>query len=109
MFIIPMILIILCNELVIKIIWTKHANERFWERALIYGLTKTELEEIIIKQKVRIPQGFDTKYNKNKFQTIGAVGKNFFTIEKAEDKNKIIVITLWESKESEIELWHSRK
>ena len=87
MFITLFTLIILCNDFVIKIIWTKHANERFWERALIYGLTKTELEEIIIKQKVRIAQGFDTKYNKNKFQTIGIVANNFFTIEKAEWQN----------------------
>jgi hypothetical protein len=109
MFLIPLILVIFCSDYVINIFWTRHASERFWERALLYGITKTEFEEIIRKQEVRLNQGFDAKYNKQKFQTIGVIAKHFFTIEKAEDKKEIVVITLWESKESEITVWYSKR
>lgn len=83
--------------------------ERFLERALLYGFTRTEIEEIIKKQQVRVDCGFDGKYGAKKFETIGVVVNKFFTIEKAEDKKKIIVITLWESDKKEVEIWFSKQ
>ncbi|MFH1256961.1 MAG: hypothetical protein V1494_06765 [Candidatus Diapherotrites archaeon] len=92
-----------------EVIWTVHALERFTERALLYGLSRTELEQIIRKQAVRIDCGFDEKYRKRKFETVGPVANKFFTVEKAEDKKTIIVITLWESGKKEVDLWLSRQ
>ncbi|MEK6957847.1 MAG: DUF4258 domain-containing protein [archaeon] len=92
-----------------EVFWTVHAKERFIERSLLHGFSRTELEEIIRKQQVRINKGFDQKYRKRKFETIGTVGKKFFTIQKAEDKKNIIVITLWESKDREVDLWLSKQ
>ncbi|MDD5163466.1 MAG: hypothetical protein PHD95_04630 [Candidatus ainarchaeum sp.] len=91
------------------IVWTQHAMERFLERALLYGFSRAEIEEIIRKQQVRIDCGFDEKYKTKKFETIGIVMNKFFTIEKAEDKKKIIVITLWESDKKEAELWLAKQ
>lgn len=83
--------------------------ERFTERALLYGLSRTELEMIIKKQEVRIGKGFDKKYGKDCFEAIGMVANKFFTLQKAEDKKSIIVITLWESSKKEAELWFSKQ
>ena len=88
-----------------EVFWTQHALERFTERALLYGLSRTELEMIIKKQAVRIKKGFDKKYRKDCFETIGMVANKFFTVQKAEDKKNIIVITLWESSKKEVDLW----
>ena len=92
-----------------EVFWTQHALERFIERGLLYGLSRTELEIIIKKQKVRIEKGFDEKYKKDCFETIGIVARKFFTVQKAEDKKKIIIITLWESSKKEVELWFSKQ
>ncbi len=92
-----------------QVFWSLHALERFTERALLYGFSRTEFEEIIKKQQVRIDGGFAEKYKKNKFETIGIVVNKFFTIEKVEDKNEIIVITLWESSKKEVDLWLSKQ
>ncbi len=94
---------------VVDVFWTQHARERFVERALLYNLSRTELEEIVRKQEVKIKHGFDKKYKKKKFETIGTINKKFFTIQKAEDKKKIIVITLWESNQKEVNLWLSKQ
>ena len=92
-----------------KIFWSNHAQERFVERALIYGFTRTEVEYLVSKQLVRIDKGFDKKYSTNKFETIGLVGKIYLTIEKAEDSKKIFIITLWESNKKEVDLWFSKQ
>ena len=92
-----------------NVFWTQHALERFTERALLYGFSRTELEQIIRKQKVRIRKGFDKKYNKDKFETVGMVLNKFFTVQKAEDKKNIVVITLWESGRKEVDLWFSKQ
>jgi len=93
----------------VNVFWTQHALERFTERALLYGFSRTELEQIIRKQKVRIRKGFDKKYNKDKFETVGMVLNKFFTVQKAEDKKNIVVITLWESGRKEVDLWFSKQ
>ncbi len=92
-----------------EVFWTQHALERFTERVLLYGLSRTELEMIIKKQKVRIEKGFDERYKKNCFETIGMVTNKFFTVQKAEDRKNIIVITLWESSKKEVEIWLSKQ
>jgi len=93
----------------VEVFWTQHALERFTERALLYGLSRTELEMIIKKQEVRIKKGFDKKFKKDCFETIGMIINKFFTVQKAEDKKKIIVITLWESSKKEVDLWFSKQ
>lgn len=92
-----------------EVLWTQHALERFTERALLYGLSRTELEYAIKKQEVRISKGFDEKYRKDCFEAIAMIASKFFTTQKAEDKKKIIVITLWESSKKEVELWFSKQ
>lgn len=76
---------------------------------MLHGFTRAEIEMVIKKQLVRLNKGFDEKYMKNKFETVGVVAGKFFTIEKAEDKKRIIVITLWESSKKEVELWFSKQ
>jgi len=93
----------------VEVFWTQHALERFTERTLLYGLSRTELEFVIKKQEVRISKGFDKKYRKECFETIGMVANKFFTVQKAEDKKKIIAITLWQSSKKEVELWFSKQ
>jgi len=83
--------------------------ERFAERALLYGFSRTELEMIIKKQEVRIGKGFDKRYGKDCFETIGLIASKFFTVQKAEGKKSIIVITLWESSKKEVDLWFSKQ
>ena len=91
------------------VFWSVHAKERFVERSLLYGFSRTELEQIIRKQQVRLDCGFDDKYGKQKFETIGVVNDKFFTVQKAEDRKNIIVITLWESSQKEVDLWLSKQ
>ncbi len=92
-----------------EIFWTSHAQQRFIERALIYGFSKADIDYLALKQLVRINKGFDEKYKTKKFETIGLAGKVFLTIQKAEDSKKIIIITLWESNKKEVELWLSKQ
>jgi hypothetical protein len=93
----------------VKIFWTSHAQKRFLERALIYGFNRGELDYLVLHQQVRIKKGFDKKYKTDKFETIGLVGKIYLTVQKAEDLQKIIVITLWESNKKEVNLWFSKQ
>lgn len=99
----------MCSDFVVEIFWTEHAVERFAERALLYGLGRSEIEFLVLKQFVRIERGFDEKYRTCKFETIGLAGKEFFTIQKAERKGKIIIITLWNSSQKEVDLWLSKQ
>jgi len=92
-----------------EVFWTQHALERFTERALLYGFSRTDLEQFIKKQEVRIRKGFDKKYNKEKFETVAMLFNKFFTVQKAEDKKNIVVITLWESSKKEADLWFSKQ
>lgn len=92
-----------------KISWTQHAKERYNERIIIQGISQIEIEQIAKKQEVRILEGFDKKYGKEKFKTIGKIAQRLFTIEKAEDKKNIYIITLWEADQKEEEVWNSKK
>ncbi len=92
-----------------NVFWTRPALERFIERALLYGFTRNEFELVIKKQEVRIEKGFDEKFKKEKFETIGVVASKFFTVQKAEAAKNIIVITLWESGQKEVDLWFSKQ
>ena len=89
----------------IEIKWTRHAQDRYIERILIYGISKIEIEEAIKKQEIRKNQGFAPEYDKTKFETIGQVAGKAFVIQKAEDSKEIIVITVWEVSKEEEKAW----
>ena len=79
--------------------WSRHAKQRFAERAAKYGLNYGELELEVKKQKVRLRE------EKNKFRTIFRVQDNILTAVKIESKDFIHVLTLWEANEEEAKLW----
>ena len=83
--------------------------ERFIERALLYRISRGDIEPMIERQEIRVERGFDEKYGLAKFETIGVVRKRFFTVQKAEDKSTIVVITLWESSRKEVGVWFSKR
>ena len=82
--------------------WTRHAKQRYAERAARCGLNYGELEQAIKKQEFRI------KELKDKIKTIFKIQNNFMTAVKTESKEQIYVLTLWESNEEEAELWKKR-
>ncbi|MEI7960824.1 MAG: hypothetical protein WCI04_00660 [archaeon] len=82
--------------------WSRHSKERFAERAAKNGLNYGDVEFEIKKQSVKIKQEDD------KFKTIFCVGKEFLTAVKAETRDYIHVLTLWESSESEVDLWKKK-
>jgi len=83
--------------------------ERFIERALLHNFERSEFEPQVKEQKVRIFEGIDHQFKKNKFKTIIEIANKFFTVQKAEDKEKIVIITLWESNKEEVDLWISNQ
>lgn len=91
------------------VFWKQHAKERFWERGLKHNLNYGEAELALKKQKVRVSEGFDKGYLTHKFKCIAKFGNVFITFEKAETKKAIYVITLWESNEKEVGLWHQKQ
>ena len=99
----------MCSEFVVKVLWKRHSEERYTERVLKHGFTKTEAEYIVRKQEVKTIKGYDKASQKDIVEAIGAIGGKLFTIQKLEDKNEIIIITLWESNEKEAEIWDLRK
>lgn len=88
-----------------NIFWSTHAEDRFLSRALIYGIQKEDIDAAVIHQKVRFGKGLDKKHKTQKFETIDKIKDYFFTIEKAEKEDMIYIITLWESKKKEVDLW----
>jgi uncharacterized membrane protein len=79
--------------------WSRHAKQRYAERAARCGLNYGELELAIKKQEFKI------KEIKDKVKTIFKIQDNFMTAVKIETKEFIHVLTLWESNEEEVELW----
>ena len=92
-----------------KLSWKKHAEERFLERVLKYNFMYGELDSVILHQRVRIPQGYDRKYGTDKYKVIEKVNDIMVTIEKAEYKDRIHVITLWEANKKEVEIWENHQ
>lgn len=90
-----------------KVLWSKHARERFLERLTKHDMTVDEVEVNVKEQKVRIDEGIDEEYQTHKYKTIFPVRDNMVTVEKAEDAH-IYILTLWESSEEEKILWKKR-
>lgn len=82
--------------------WSRHAKQRFAERAAKYGLNYGDLELEVKKQKVRIRE------EKNKVRTIFRIQDNILTVVKIESKDFIHVLTLWEANEEEAKLWKKK-
>ena len=60
--------------------WSRHAKEKFAERAVKYGINYGDIEFEVKKQKVKLHEG------KDKFRTIFRVGENILTAIKIEKK-----------------------
>jgi len=82
--------------------WSRHAKQRYAERAAKYGLNYGELELNIKEQKIKI------KEKNNKFKTIFKIGKNIMTAIKIDSKDFIYVLTLWEANEEEAKIWKTK-
>ena len=82
--------------------WSRHAKERFAERAARFGINYGEIELKVKKQEFRIKEA------KNKIRTIFSIEGIFLTAVKAETKKFIHVLTLWESNEEEVEKWKKK-
>ena len=82
--------------------WTEHAQQRFFERSLKYGLNYAEIDEQILKQKIKIKQ------SKNKIKTIFKVLDYYFTVIKEETSRAIYVVSIWESNDEEVKLWKTK-
>ena len=92
-----------------KLFWSQHAKERFWERILKHGFDYCEIEFSLKKQKVKTKKGFDERHKTEKIECIDKIRDVFLTFQKAEDKETIYVITLWESSQEEVKFWKSRR
>jgi len=86
-----------------RIGWSRHARERFFERSLKYGLNYGEVELNIKGQKVKVRQKHGT------IKTIFKIVDDFFTVVKEETRKYINVISIWESNEEEVKLWLKKK
>jgi hypothetical protein len=81
--------------------WTKHARLRYAERALKYNLTYGDLELELKKQRVKLKQN-------NNIKTIFQINNSFFTAIKKETNDYLLVLTVWESNEDEVDLWKKK-
>ncbi|PIU21014.1 MAG: hypothetical protein COT15_04570 [Candidatus Diapherotrites archaeon CG08_land_8_20_14_0_20_34_12] len=81
------------------VVWTRHAREKFLERSLKYDINYAEVDMHIKAQKVKQKQLHGT------IKTIFGLKDNIFTVIKEETKKLINVVSIWESDESEVELW----
>ena len=81
--------------------WGDHAITRFVERALLYGFNYGEFDVEILAQKVRFMEG-------NCIKTIFKIQEKYFTVVKKETKEYLFVVSLWESKASEVMLWKNK-
>ena len=86
-----------------RIVWSRHARERFFERSLIYGINLGEADQNILEQKVK------EKQKDGAIKTIFKVLDCFFTVIKEETKKQINVVSIWESNEREVGLWKKKK
>jgi len=86
-----------------EVFWSVHSKERFFERALLYGLNEEEVENCIKKQEVKLVQ------ENGKIKTIFSVIGKYFTVIKVENKKKLCVVSIWESNNKEIEVWKNQK
>ena len=83
--------------------WSRHAKERFAEKAVKYGVNYGDIELELVKQKVRLKEP-----GQDKFKTVFRVREVFLTAVKLDGQNFIHVITLWESNENEVKRWQQK-
>jgi len=86
-----------------NVVWTRHARQRFFERSLKYGINYGEVEQNLLKQKVKQKQKDGT------IKTIFQILEYCFTAIKKETKKYIKVISIWEANEKEVMLWKKKK
>ena len=79
--------------------WSRHAKERFAERAIKLGINYGELEFEIKQQKVK------WKIENEKVKTVFKIQESLMTAVKKETEEFIHVITLWEADELEAKEW----
>jgi len=85
-----------------QVIWTRHARQRFFERSLKYGINYGEVEQNVIKQRVK------EKQKEGTVKTVFKIMEYYFTVIKEEAKKYINVVSIWESNEKEVELWKKK-
>ena len=83
--------------------WSRHAKQRFAEKAVRYGVNYGDLEMEIVKQKVKLKEP-----GRDKFKTVFKLLENFFTVVKVVTGKFIHVLTLWESNEKEVQTWRGK-
>ncbi len=83
--------------------WSIHAKQRFFERSLMHGINYGDVEKNVLEQKVKQMQ------KEGKIKTIFCIEDKFFTVIKAENRNSLGVISIWESNEEEVNLWKKKK
>lgn len=69
------------------------------------NITEEEIENTVKIQKVKIKKEFDKKYKTQKIECIEKVKDTLITIQKAESEKIIYIITMWISKNKEVEKW----
>ena len=84
------------------VVWTRHARERFFERSLIYGISYGEVEQNILKQKIKIKQKDKT------IKTVFKIIDCYFTAIKEETKKRINIVSIWEANQEEVKLWKKK-
>jgi hypothetical protein len=82
--------------------WSRHAKQRFAERAAKFGFNYGEIELAVKKQE------FKLRESKNRFKTIFKIKDRPLTAVKVETKKFIHVLTLWEANEEEVNAWKKK-
>jgi hypothetical protein len=83
--------------------WKIHARDKFLERVLQLGLNYGDVEHEIKKQRIKLLQ------EDGKIKTIFKIDEIILTVIKVETKNKINVITIWDSNKKEVNLWKKKQ
>lgn len=84
------------------IVWTRHSRERFFERLLIYGINLGEVEQNVLKQKVK------QKQKEGTIKTVFKVLDCYFTVIKEETRKYINIVSIWEANQEEVALWKKK-
>ncbi len=88
-----------------EVYWSDHAKKRMLERALSLGISVSAVEEAVKKQRVKIRKGRSKKHGTKEFECIEKIGETLVTVQKAESKEMIFIITMRESGEREGKIW----
>ena len=80
--------------------WRLHADDRFWQRIMRFGIERDELDYEIKLQKLRFIQD-----SNQTIKTIFCIQNIVITVIKSENKKTIDILTMWESNKKEEEIW----